>query len=208
MGKTKTKILNRSLELFNEKGVFNCTLRMIASQSDMSQGNLTYHFKNRNEIIELLYFELVEKVDAEMLKLIHMPSVLSLMYHSAGNSMKIFFKYRFLMRDLYLIFKENEKIRMHYMGLQQVRSQQFLMLIQTLVEQELFRPAIIENEYARFYERMNILSDNWINAQEIMHSSKEAPVAYYQDLLFEVIFPYLTDKGREEFKKITFDKGI
>jgi AcrR family transcriptional regulator len=207
MSKTKLKILKNSLELFNEKGVYNCTLRMIATESGMSQGNLTYHFKNKKEIIELLYFELVEKVDAEMLKLIHMPSVLSLMYHSAGNSMKIFFEYRFLMSDLYLIFKENEKIRMHYMGLQQVRSQQFLMFIQALVEQELFRPAIIENEYARFYERMNILSDNWINAQEILYNTMEAPVDYYKDLLFEVIFPYLTEKGRVEFKEITSKKS-
>lgn len=203
MSETKLKILNNALDLFNAKGVFNCSLRMIAGASEMSQGNLTYHFKTKNEIIELLYFELVEKVDAEMMKLIHMPSVLSLMYHSAGNSMKIFFEYRFLMRDLYLIFKENEKIRMHYMGLQQVRGQQFLMLIDSLVKEEIFRPAIIENEYARFYERMNILSDNWINAQEIVHNTMTAPVDYYKDLLFEVIFPYLTAKGRVEFEQIT-----
>ena len=60
---TKQKILSQSLHLFNSHGVSNVSLRMIADQSGISVGNLQYHFKKREDIIEALYFQLVENLN-------------------------------------------------------------------------------------------------------------------------------------------------
>ena len=67
MKNTKDRILDTSLELFNSLGLSKVTLRTIANKMGISQGNLNYHFKKREEIIETLYFQLVQNIDNSML---------------------------------------------------------------------------------------------------------------------------------------------
>jgi len=45
MSATKQKILKQSLQLFNELGISNVSLRDIADEAGISVGNLQYHFK-------------------------------------------------------------------------------------------------------------------------------------------------------------------
>jgi AcrR family transcriptional regulator len=168
----------------------------------MSQGNLNYHFKTKPEIIEELYFELVEKMNSEMQKMAQNSSILSMLYTSAEMSMLNFYEYRFLMRDMYFIFRENDKIKQHYLELQKMRKEQFKMLFKTMIESQILRSEEFPDEYERLYERMNILGDNWINAFELLKKNVEEPVKYYQLLLFEAIYPYLTSKGKAEFNEL------
>ena len=64
MANTKDKILKTSVRLFNENGLTNVSLRSIADDMKISVGNLQYHFKKREEIINALYFQMVEDIDA------------------------------------------------------------------------------------------------------------------------------------------------
>ena len=61
-------------------------------------------------------------------------STLSALYHSAENSMRIFYQYRFLMRDMYLIFRESKAIKSHYIKLQELRKVQFRGLFDLMIE--------------------------------------------------------------------------
>ena len=56
MKDTKEIIINTALKLFNTEGLSKVTLRTIANKMGISQGNLNYHFKKRDDIIEALYF--------------------------------------------------------------------------------------------------------------------------------------------------------
>ena len=66
MNNTKEKILAAALKLFNEFGYSNVTIRMIASDLGISSGNLNYHFSNRIEILEALYFQMELVIDSRM----------------------------------------------------------------------------------------------------------------------------------------------
>lgn len=202
MKNTRQKILNKSKELFNTNGSQATTLRQIAVALGISQGNLNYHFKLKQDIVEGLYFELVQKMDLEIHALSHSFSAFSALHQSAESSMQILYEYRFLTRDMYLIFRESDKIRAHYITLQEIRKVQFLSLFELMIENKLLRQEELSNEYDRLYERMNILGDNWINAFELFRSNHENPAKYYLGLLFEVIYPYLTDIGKKQFMEI------
>ena len=126
-------------------------------------------------------------------------STLSALYHSAENSMRIFYQYRFLMRDMYLIFRESKAIKSHYIKLQELRKVQFRGLFDLMIEKQLLRKEEFSNEYERLYERMTILGDNWINAFELFKINQDDPVVYYHNLLFEMIYLYLTNEGKKQF---------
>lgn len=195
--KTKERILCEALELFNKKGVKEVTLRQLALALNISQGNLNYHFKHKGDIVSALYFQLVDEMDKEMEKLVKELPVLSLLYESSYISMKTLFKYKFLMRDLYSILNSDDNLKTHYVELQTLRKQQYLFLFNNMLEQGLLRKEEMEGEYVRLYTRMNILGDNWINASLLHVDEKISVVDYYHQILFEVLYPYLTKKGKD-----------
>jgi AcrR family transcriptional regulator len=51
---TKEKILASAKKLFNEKGLGNVRLSMISEDAGISIGNLAYHFRNKEAIVESL----------------------------------------------------------------------------------------------------------------------------------------------------------
>lgn len=188
--------------MFNEYGISDTTLRKISGNLDMSQGNLNYHFKSKQDLVVELYFDLVEEMNVNMQAMPPSNSLIHSLYESSRISLDGLYKYRFLLRDFYKIMREEEKIRDHYHGLQQIRAQQFLEIFKGLVAAGIMRGEEFEHEFDRLFLRMNILGDNWINAQELLKGNVPNPVDYYNDLLFEIIYPYLTFKGKQEFNSL------
>lgn len=199
--KTKDKILAVALQLFNRDGIREVTMRKIALELGMSHGNLNYHFKTKGELISTLYFQLVAQMDQEMKQVTVQQPILSLMYKSSLLQMSILYEYRFILRDFYKVLEADEQLKTHYVQLQEVRKQQYLLLFNNLVLEGLIRKEELENEYERLYQRMNILGDNWVNASELFYSERSNVVVYYHQLLFELIYPYLTEKGKREYRE-------
>lgn len=200
--KTQERILAKALSLFNAEGVKEVTLRKIARSLDMSQGNLNYHFKTKGDIIAALYYELVEKMNTEMHRITTHQPLLALVYESSLVSMEILYAYRFLLKDLYAILQSDETLRVHYLTLQKQREKEYLTLFQHMIAEGIIREAAFDGEYNRLYQRMNILGDNWVNAAILFHPDQSTSVEYFHQLLFEIIYPYLTDKGKEEYKAL------
>lgn len=59
---TKQRILQNAEELFFEHGIANVRLQQIADKTGISVGNLAYHFKSKEAIVEAAYEGLMEHV--------------------------------------------------------------------------------------------------------------------------------------------------
>lgn len=57
---TKDRILEKSLELFNNQGVHNVGVRDIARALEMSPGNMSYHFPKKEDVILALMEKMSE----------------------------------------------------------------------------------------------------------------------------------------------------
>ena len=58
--KTRERIVQNSLELFNQQGERSVSTNHIAAHMEMSPGNLYYHFPNKQAIIAELFTEYEE----------------------------------------------------------------------------------------------------------------------------------------------------
>lgn len=97
---TKDKILNASLTLFNELGERNVTTNHIAAHLQMSPGNLYYHFRNKQMIIQALFERYREKI----LTILELPEGRHLQLqdkiHYLQDVFSALWEYRFFHRDI------------------------------------------------------------------------------------------------------------
>ncbi len=203
MKKTKDRILEKALLLFNEKGLATITLRKIASELGMSQGNLNYHFKKREAIITELYFNLVDDMDNNLRAVFSQKINLNSYYQLTSTTIQYFYKYRFIFLDFTQIIRENDTIKKHYNQLLLAREQQAADFFKMLIHQQIIRPEAFSNEYANVYKRIQILSDFWISSQSIESTTIDITMKQkYAQLILETIYPYLLEKGINEYKAI------
>lgn len=209
MKKTKETILNTALSLFNSKGLAQVKLRTIAMEMGISQGNLNYHFKKREEIIEALYFRLVEDINSHILDNPEKINILKVLFETSNKVMHDLYNYRFIMLDFVQIMRENKKIKMHFQNLQKVREQQFMYFFDLMIKSNLMRKEILTNEYKNLFSRLQMLGDYWISSAETAKKPlTKKSIAQYEEILNQTIFPYLTTKGKREYQKIIKDELI
>ncbi len=112
--KTRDKILQKSLELFNEQGERKVTTNHIAAALDISPGNLYYHFRNKEEII----YELFLGYEGVTAKLLVPPADRPMTYTDKlgyfEGILDNMWEYRFLHRDLEHLLGDNGRLRERY----------------------------------------------------------------------------------------------
>lgn len=197
--KTRDKILQTALNLFNQFGVPNVTLRRIAAEMFISQGNLNYHFKHREDIIEALYFQLFETFEAEKAKLDTEKMDFQFVLDSTKAGMEALFKYRFLMIDFNQNMRENPKLHEHFIQLEKVRKTTYLYSFDLAIKAGIMRAPAFEGEYDGLNERIRVFSDFWIASAEVYNEPPEHTVDKYHNLLVEMFFPYFTREAQREF---------
>lgn len=201
MNSTKLKILSKARQLFNESGISNISLRDIAKELNISVGNLQYHFKKREDIIEALYFELVEKMNAHYL--ITGDDLLKIFFDKSMGMMVILFEYRFFFLNFVTIVRNNEKIKTHYRRLSKQREKESLLIINLLVEGGFLRSELLKNEYQTLFKKIELVSNFWFSSILIKSNQlQKKSITEFSLLISHSIFPYLTGKGRKKYAQI------
>jgi len=201
---SKEKILQKALELFNDKGFANVSIRLIATELSISHSNLIYHYKTKNDIATALHNELLEKAIELNKQVVTYSDFMEGLFESTKQGFEILYDYRFLMIDLNFILKENEALKTAFLEIEKVRAKMYQNVITIAVENKDVRNELYPNEYDFFIYQIKIFSDSWIVSSQIYHTdlTKKAIVDLYADLFIKMWFPYLTDSGKKKFFRI------
>lgn len=204
MNQTKRLILDTALKLFNEKGLSNISLRDISDVLRISPGNLTYHFKQRDDIVKALYYEFVEEANNNFDKINPDQINIELMFHLVQKITTSRIKYLFLMRDFITVSNQLPEIKKHYSKILKKRSEQIISLMNIYREIGLIKNEDIENSYESFIERVFIVGNFWISYLELTNQKLSAKnIRKYFKINIRQIYPYLTAKGIKEWKLAT-----
>ena len=114
------------------------------------------------------------------------------------------FGFRFIMLDFTQIMRENLRIRAHFQELQRMREQQFLDFFNVLIKTGYMREERLLNEYKNLYIRFQMFSDFWVSSAEIAENIVTASnIPKYLEIINQTIYPYLTEKGQEEYQRFS-----
>jgi len=109
--KTRERILLVSLELFNAEGEPNVTTVDISNELGISPGNLYYHFKGKDEIVNELFARFYEQFNVILRAPLQRPLAIEDYWFYLVVLFEHINTYRFLYRNISLISQRYEQIQ-------------------------------------------------------------------------------------------------
>ena len=111
---TRQRILDTSLAMFNTQGEPHVTTNHIADELEISPGNLYYHFRNKDDIIEQLFAVYEQRMDAALSAPSGRLPGLEDVWLQLHLVFECIWDYRFLYRDLVDILSRNRRLRLRF----------------------------------------------------------------------------------------------
>lgn len=112
--RTRERILTVSLALFNANGEGNVTTGHIADELNISPGNLYYHFRNKDEIIQHLFADFEKAIDVGPGAISDAEGALEDMWLYLHLMFERIWQYRFLYRNLDDLVMRDTRLRSHF----------------------------------------------------------------------------------------------
>jgi len=112
--RTRERVIETSLRLFNQFGEPNVTTTVISDEMGISPGNLYYHFRNKDEIIEEIFRVFEREIEQTLAAPGERPSDVEDIWLFLHVLFELIWKYRFLYRDLNDLLSRNRVIETHF----------------------------------------------------------------------------------------------
>ena len=194
---TRERILETSLAMFNAQGEPNVTTNHIADELEISPGNLYYHFRNKEDIVEQVFARYEARMDQTLLvpegRLPNLEDVW-MQLHLVFECM---WDYRFLYRDLVDILSRNRRLKAHFARILSRAATSAGEVLRGLVEAGVMRATPDEIEATA--ENVLLVATFWMNFNIVRNGRAESDQddlthGIYQVML--LIAPFLRDTER------------
>ncbi len=206
--RTRERILELSLRLFNDLGEPNVTTSAIADEMNISPGNLYYHFRNKDDIIGALF----EQFEREIDPLLDGPLRREVDFEDAWLFLHLLFetiwRYRFVYRDLNDLLSKNRRLEMHFRTIIDRKTAAARALCRALAASGALGGA--EREIESLAINMVVVATYWLSFEYIRNARRFGEADYQNAAMargaFQVLSmltPWLEPQGRELFERLS-----
>ena len=158
---TRQRILDASLVMFNAQGEPNVTTNHIADELEISPGNLYYHFRNKDDIIEQLFAVYEQRMDAALSSPSGRLPGLEDVWLQLHLVFECIWDYRFLYRDLVDILTRNRRLRLRFARILKRADEQAHQVMRGLVQAGVMRASADEVDAAA--TNILVIATFWLN---------------------------------------------
>lgn len=194
--KTRDRILETSLMLFNDEGEHNVTTVDIANEMDISPGNLYYHFKGKESIIESLF----ARFDSEFGVLLRESGTARLDLKDYWFFVYVVFeeiyKYRFLFVDLGAIILRYGDIEKRFRRLVGQIRQAITQILKNLSDQSAL--ALDAEQSSVLGDTITMIMLYWFSHQRLSHPNLASDQLIHSAVyrIMCLVSPYVSDDQR------------
>lgn len=202
--KTRDRILGISLEMFNAQGEPNVTTNHIADELEISPGNLYYHFRNKDDIVEHLFAQFETHMDQALLVPEGRLPNLDDIWFQMHLIFECIWKHRFIYRDLVDLLSRNRKLKMHFSRIIKRAQESIITVCKGLVNAELMEATNVEID--ALASNISLATTFWLNFDQIRPASsstkQEANLGrgIYQVMM--LLAPFLKEAERTHLNKL------
>ena len=158
---TRQRILDCSLAMFNAQGEPRVTTNHIADELEISPGNLYYHFRNKDDIIEQLFARYEARMDEVLTPPDGRLPGLEDIWLQLHLVFECIWDYRFLYRDLLEILSRNRRLRIRFARILKRADDRVHGVMQGLAQADVIRASSGEIDAAA--TNLLVLATFWLN---------------------------------------------
>lgn len=196
--KTRDRILDASLMLFNGVGEPNVTTLLISDELEISPGNLYYHFKSKGDIVG----ELFDRYEDEMIDLLAVPEDVEISLDQQSFFLHLLFetvaRYRFLYQDLVNVLSRYDQLQNRFKRILKKKTAAFSTICSSLQRQGMMK--ISDSQLSSLCEQLTLTACYWSSYDSLSHLDDRDAVdpgrGVYQ--MMQLLLPYLGPDEKEQ----------
>ncbi len=198
--RTRERILKVSLELFNEQGEANVTTGHIADELNISPGNLYYHFRNKDEIIQYLFADFEKQIDIAPSRFDDVPSAMEDLWLYLHMMFERIWQYRFLYRNLDDLLARDAKLKSHFNIIVGHKRDAVRGMCDSLIAADAMHAS--EAAIAALAENILVVATYWLNYENLKLRAgiKDDPERHLTRGVYQVMClmaPYLVGEAKQ-----------
>jgi AcrR family transcriptional regulator len=196
---TRQKILDKALEMFNERGIEYVGLRELASVLDIRVSNITYYFPTKDDLVYELSLELSKANSAVIAnrESLTMTAFLEMLHQVFQNHVK----FRCLLLSVVHLMKQNKHMAAAYKKTQKVRNSTITSNLQVLVNAG-YLSVNDETNMKFLVSGISLISRFWISEASISYQemTTEEHIQHNLILITKLLLPYSTAKSKRDIR--------
>jgi len=204
--RTRERILETALLLFNRFGAPHTTTADIADEMEISPGNLYYHFRNKDEIIAELFAGFERRLNGLLVSPEGRSAGVEDLWFLLHLLFEAMWDHRFLFRDLDEILSRNRKLASRFALIMRRGSRTVIELCRGLVATGAMEAS--EREIAALADNVGLVATYWISYQKISAGERPADAVSLDRAAYQVlslIAPFLRGNARALLDRLSGD---
>ena len=198
--KTKRRIVEMAIQLFNEFGFANVSLPQLAKALDISLGNLTYHFPKKDQLVSRMY-TLFQTELAQITRNYTTLLDIGEMDRQLREFYRLQQRFRFLYLDLLELERAYPKLAARHFEHIEGQLEGLFKSFKHNVELGYLKPGE-EEQYRHLARHFWMASAFWV-FQIAVRGKKGSLKAFTTDV-WSTVQPFLTDLGKSTFQRIFY----
>ncbi len=207
MKNTKSEILRTAVNLFNQRGFFKVTVKEIADEMGISPGNLTYHFKRKENLLAAIQQEILSGS-----KGIIVPESQEITLRHFRDMFARFFeiqsRYAFYFSEIIYLLEVYPDITGDYRETTATRLVDARRLVDYYVATGRLLPEGGDIDHDYLIHNLWMVNTFWTLGGALLDRNKpgksfDSPI----ECLWRILLPYLTEKGRQEYDSLKAEEA-
>ncbi len=191
---TRAKIISESRKFFNQHGYGASSLYQIAQTMGISRGNLTYHFKEKDLLLEVHLEELQVAHEQSLRSSVQIPSWKSLQqatveFHSLQK------EYAFIFFDKAVLAMPQVKALIKALRDNNIQTQ--MSMINISIQMGNMKKEPLPGVYHNISRSYWLISYFWLISQQFSDDNDVA----WDKIMWSLLLPHFTDKGLASFRE-------
>ncbi|UTH74982.1 TetR/AcrR family transcriptional regulator [Chromobacterium sp. IIBBL 290-4] len=199
---TFNKIVEASLQLFNQEGERLITTNHIAERMNISTGKLYYHFRNKEEIITELYHRYVRGMGEQLASALNHSNSIEAMVMAMEKTLRHIWSFRFLPKCMPSLFCINPKLAEEHQALSRGQLNSKLgQLFGRLREQGMI--LVDDQQLSHLVQHFQMVQTGWISTikQNASPAELEKLIESGCRSLMFLLSPYVSPRYQPPFQR-------
>ena len=201
--RTDQRILETALALFNRFGEPSVTPSAIAAEMGISHGNLYYHYRSKERIVEDLFVAFSRDIERALAVPERRPAHVEDVWLFLHLVFETIFKYRFLYRDLNDLLSRHRALETGFKRILALKTHTAIKLLRSLVDAGELRATGVEID--ALAENMTVIATYWLSYEMARHPRSPQDAATLARGVFHVMSiaaPHMHPAGRALFEDL------